>query len=127
MGTGVWMLLPLSLLFFLSQFYRATFAVIASELIRDLSLTAEDLGFLSSVFFYAFAIIQIPMGASIDIFGAKRLSNLRRGCSMCLSIMMSCGAGCWHHYVPAVVDEDHQQGNVRDKLPGVPEPEKGKI
>jgi sugar phosphate permease len=51
MGTGVWMLLPLSLLFFLSQFYRATFAVIVSELIRDLSLTAEDLGFLSSVFF----------------------------------------------------------------------------
>ncbi|MBW1672883.1 MAG: MFS transporter, partial [Deltaproteobacteria bacterium] len=48
-------------------------AVIASELMRDLSLTAEDLGFLSSIFFYAFALIQIPMGASMDIFGAKRL------------------------------------------------------
>ena len=67
------MLLPLSLLFFLSQFYRATSAVIASELMRDLCLTAEDLGFLSSVFFYAFALIQIPMGAAIDLFGAKRL------------------------------------------------------
>jgi len=67
------MLLPLSLLFFLSQFYRATSAMIASELMRDLSLTAEDLGFLSSIFFYAFALIQIPMGASMDIFGAKRL------------------------------------------------------
>ena len=126
MGKRIWMLLPLSLLFFLSQFYRATSAVIASELMRDLSLTAEDLGFLSSVFFYAFALIQIPMGASMDIFGAKRLSNLKNGCSMCLIIMMSCGAGYWHHYVPAVV-EDHQQGNVRDNLPGVPEPEKGKI
>jgi len=40
---------------------------------RDLSLTAEALGFLSSIFFYAFALIQIPMGASMDIFGAKRL------------------------------------------------------
>jgi MFS family permease len=40
---------------------------------RDLSLTAENLGFLSSVFFYAFALIQIPMGAAMDIFGAKRL------------------------------------------------------
>jgi len=47
--------------------------MIASELMRDLSLTAEDLGFLSSIFFYAFALIQIPMGASMDIFGAKRL------------------------------------------------------
>jgi len=73
MGKRIWMLLPLSLLFFLSQFYRATSAVIASELMRDLSLTAEDLGFLSSIFFYAFALIQIPMGASMDIFGAKRL------------------------------------------------------
>jgi len=70
MGKRIWMLLPLSLLFFLSQFYRATSAVIASELMRDLSLTAEDLGFLSSIFFYAFALIQIPMGASMDIFGA---------------------------------------------------------
>jgi len=73
MGKRIWMLLPLSLLFFLSQFYRATSAVIASELMRDLSLTAENLGFLSSIFFYAFALIQIPMGASMDIFGAKRL------------------------------------------------------
>jgi len=73
MGKRIWMLFPLSLLFFLSQFYRATSAVIASELMRDLCLTAENLGFLSSVFFYAFALIQIPMGATIDIFGAKRL------------------------------------------------------
>ncbi len=73
MGKRIWMLLPLSLLFFLSQFYRATSAVIASELMHDLSLTAEDLGLLSSVFFYAFALIQIPMGAAIDLFGAKRL------------------------------------------------------
>jgi len=40
---------------------------------RDLSLTAEALGFLSSIFFYAFALIQIPMGVAMDNFGAKRL------------------------------------------------------
>lgn len=73
MDKKIWMLLPLSLLFFLSQFYRATSGVIASELMHDLSLTAEDLGLLSSVFFYAFALIQTPMGAAIDLFGAKRL------------------------------------------------------
>ena len=67
------MLLLISLLFFLSQFYRATSAVIASELMRDLSLSAEDLGFLSSIFFYTFALIQVPMGAAMDNFGAKRL------------------------------------------------------
>lgn len=73
MGKNIWMLLPLNLLFFLSQFYRTTSAVIASELMHDLSLTAEDLGLLSSIFFYTFALIQIPMGVSMDLFGAKRL------------------------------------------------------
>jgi sugar phosphate permease len=73
MGKRIWMLIPLSLLFLLSQLYRTTSAVIASELMRDLSLTAEDLGLLSSVFFYAFALVQIPMGAAIDLFGVRRL------------------------------------------------------
>ncbi|MBW2039538.1 MAG: MFS transporter [Deltaproteobacteria bacterium] len=73
MDKKTWMLVPLSLLFLLSQFYRASSAVIASELMHDLSLTAANLGFLSSVFFYAFALIQIPMGAAMDLFGAKRL------------------------------------------------------
>ncbi len=69
----VLMLIPLSLLFLLSQFYRAVSAVIASELMNELLLTAEDMGLLSSVFFYAFALIQIPMGIAMDRFGAKRL------------------------------------------------------
>jgi sugar phosphate permease len=73
MGKRTWMLIPLSLLFLLSQLYRTSSAVIASELMRDLSLTAEDLGLLSSVFFYAFALVQIPMGAAIDLFGVRRL------------------------------------------------------
>ncbi|HUU41896.1 MAG TPA: MFS transporter [Desulfatiglandales bacterium] len=73
MKRSILMLIPLSLLFLLSQFYRATSAAIASELISELSLTAEDLGLLSSVFFYAFALIQIPMGAAMDHFGAKKL------------------------------------------------------
>ncbi|MFO8165568.1 MAG: MFS transporter [Desulfatiglandales bacterium] len=89
MLTRLWMLLPLSLLFFLSQFYRATPAVIASELMRDLSLTAEELGFLSSVFFYAFALIQIPMGAAMDIFGAKRLILLLSSMGICGAIIFA--------------------------------------
>jgi len=69
MDKRILMLIPLSLLFVLSQFYRASSAVIASELVRDLSLSPQDLGLLSSVFFYAFALVQIPMGMAIDRFG----------------------------------------------------------
>jgi len=73
MDKKILMLSPLATLFLLSQFYRVTSAVIASDIMQDLSLTAEDMGLLSSIFFYAFALIQIPMGAAIDLFGARRL------------------------------------------------------
>jgi sugar phosphate permease len=73
MDKKIFMLIPPSLLFVLSQFYRTSSAVIASDLVRDLSLTPQDLGLLSSVFFYAFALVQIPMGMAIDKFGAKRV------------------------------------------------------
>jgi len=73
MGKKIWMFIPLSLLFFLSVFYRNSSAIIASELMSDLSLRASDLGLLSSSFFYAFALVQIPMGVAMDLFGPKRL------------------------------------------------------
>ncbi|MBW1659506.1 MAG: MFS transporter, partial [Deltaproteobacteria bacterium] len=69
----VWMFVPLGLFFLLSQFYRTSSAVIAIDLMRDLRLNAETLGLLSSIFFYAFALVQLPMGAAMDLFGAKRI------------------------------------------------------
>jgi sugar phosphate permease len=60
-------------LFFLSQFYRTSNAVIASELIRDLSLETEGLGLMSASFFYAFAITQIPISLLLDKVGPRRL------------------------------------------------------
>lgn len=44
--------------FFLSQFYRASNAVIAPQLLHDLSLNTANLGLLSASFFYAFAITK---------------------------------------------------------------------
>ena len=60
-------------LFFLSQFYRTSNAVIASELIQDLSLDTEGLGLMSACFFYAFAITQIPISLLLDKVGPRRL------------------------------------------------------
>jgi fucose permease len=42
-------------LFFLSQFYRVSNAVIAPWLIKDLSRAPEGIGLISASFFYAFA------------------------------------------------------------------------
>ena len=66
------MFVPLGLLFLLSQFYRSSSAVIAIDIMKDLSLNARNLGLLSAIFFYAFALVQLPMGVALDLFGAKR-------------------------------------------------------
>lgn len=58
--------------YLLSQFYRSFLAVIAPELTRDVGLDAAWLGLVSAAFFAAFAAVQIPVGASLDRFGARR-------------------------------------------------------
>ncbi|MCX8110081.1 MAG: MFS transporter [Syntrophorhabdaceae bacterium] len=63
--------LTLASLFCLSMFYRSSNAVIALDLIRDLHLNAETIGFLGGAFFYSFSLLQIPMGLLLDRIGPK--------------------------------------------------------
>ncbi len=58
-------------LFVLSQFYRASIAVIAPDLIRELGLDTRSLGLVSASFFYTFALMQIPIGMYLDVIGAR--------------------------------------------------------
>ncbi|MFO8089459.1 MAG: MFS transporter [Desulfatiglandaceae bacterium] len=58
-------------LFVISQFYRVSNAIIAPELQHDLDLSAESLGFLSAMFFYAFAAAQIPLALFLDRLGSR--------------------------------------------------------
>jgi len=60
-------------LFFLSQFYRVSNAVIAPLLIRDLSLDTKAIGLISASFFYAFAVTQIPISLLLDKLGPRRM------------------------------------------------------
>ena len=62
-----------SSLFFLSQFYRVSNAVIAPLLIQDLTLDTKAIGLISASFFYAFAITQIPISLLLDKIGARSM------------------------------------------------------
>ncbi|MDX2157469.1 MAG: MFS transporter [Hyphomicrobiaceae bacterium] len=55
----------------LSQFFRASTNVIAPELIRDLRLAPEMLGFANACFFLALLAIQVPVGILFDRIGAR--------------------------------------------------------
>jgi sugar phosphate permease len=61
--------------FFLSQFYRASNAVISEQLLQDLFLDTKGLGLLSASFFYAFALTQIPISILLDRAGARRMMS----------------------------------------------------
>lgn len=61
--------------FFLSQFYRASNAVIAPQLMQDLSVGTKELGLLSASFFYAFAVTQIPISIFLDRVGPRRMMS----------------------------------------------------
>ena len=61
--------------YFLSYFFRSTNAVIAGDLSRDMELSASQLGFMTSLFFLTFALAQLPIGAALDRFGARRTTS----------------------------------------------------
>jgi predicted MFS family arabinose efflux permease len=69
--------LPLYLAFaagyLLSYLYRTVNAVISPELSRELGLAPGSLGLLTSAYFVAFALMQIPVGMLLDRYGPRRV------------------------------------------------------
>ncbi len=55
----------------ISQFYRASAAVIAPELMADLRIGPETLGLAGSAFFLALGVMQIPVGILFDRIGPR--------------------------------------------------------
>ena len=63
-------------LFVFSQFYRSSIAVISPNLVEDLHLDTKSLGIISAAFFYAFALMQIPVGLYLDSVGPRALMTV---------------------------------------------------
>jgi len=59
--------------FLLSYFFRSVNAVISPELTRELALEPGSLGLLTSAYFMAFAVVQIPAGMLLDRYGPRRV------------------------------------------------------
>lgn len=67
---------PFATGYFASYLYRAINAVIADELVADVGLSANQLGLLTSAYFLAFAVVQLPVGMLLDRFGPRRIEAL---------------------------------------------------
>ncbi|MGV3634769.1 MAG: MFS transporter [Pseudorhodoplanes sp.] len=57
--------------YIVSQFLRNSVGVIAPNLASELDLSAGEVGLLASVFFFAFAAAQIPLGIALDRYGPR--------------------------------------------------------
>jgi len=68
--------IPFALGYFLSYLLRVVNAVIAPDLIRELGLSADDLGLLTSANFLAFAAFQLPLGILLDRYGPRRTESV---------------------------------------------------
>jgi MFS family permease len=78
-------LLPFSFGYYLSYLGRNINAVIAPDLVAELGLTAASLGLLTSVYFFAFAAFQLPLGVLLDRYGPRRVESV-------LLLIAACGA-----------------------------------
>lgn len=57
-------------------FHRLSIGVVSDDLIRDLGLSGKMLGNLTSMNFYAYALMQIPVGVMVDVVGVRKICTL---------------------------------------------------
>lgn len=60
--------------FFIVFFHRYSTAVVADDLVLALNLSGTQLSSLASMYFYAYALMQIPSGILADYLGPRRTS-----------------------------------------------------
>jgi len=69
--TAFGILAAISAIYIVSHFLRVSNAVIAPDLMRELSLSSEQMGVLTGGFFVAVAVAQIPVGMMLDRLGTR--------------------------------------------------------
>lgn len=67
------LLLPFAAGYFLSYLYRTVNAVIGPVIGRELALPDNALGLITSTYFLAFGLAQLPIGILLDRFGPRRV------------------------------------------------------
>lgn len=68
--------LPYAAGYYLSYLLRNANAIIAPELRHELNLSAADLGLLTSAYFFAFGLFQLPLGILLDRYGPRRVEAI---------------------------------------------------
>jgi len=73
MITALRVFLPFATAYLFAYLLRVVNAVAGEPIGQELSLSPGDLGFLTSVYFFGFALCQLPFGVLMDRYGARRV------------------------------------------------------
>jgi len=67
-----WLMWGIAALFYAYEFcLKLSMTVMTPELMRDFQVDGQTLGILSSMYFFAYAAMQIPVGVLMDRYGAR--------------------------------------------------------
>ncbi len=67
--------------YFYEMILRASSGVLANDLMASFSITPQELGFLSSMYYWAYTPLQIPCGLILDKIGSRKLITI--SCLLC--------------------------------------------
>ena len=67
-----WIFLILGVAYLLVYFHRLSLSVVADDLIAEFATSAGVMGLLSSIYFYCYAVMQLPAGLLSDSIGPRR-------------------------------------------------------
>ena len=65
--------LPFSAAYLIASIFRSINSVIGTDIVAELGASATDLGFLTSAFFVAAILTQLPLGIALDRYGPRRV------------------------------------------------------
>lgn len=84
-----WVFATLALGYFLVYFHRLAPAVVAVDMMRDLSAGGALMGVLAAAYFYPYALMQLPAGLLADSWGARRTITLFMVLAACGSLVFA--------------------------------------
>lgn len=68
----LWIFLAISATYLVSYFHRAAPAVVGPEIMKEFALMPSALGFIGSMYFWAYAATALPAGLLADTWGARK-------------------------------------------------------
>lgn len=88
--------LPFLAGYFVAYLYRSINAVIGPELAREFGLSPAGLGLLSGIYFFSFALFQLPLGVLLDRYGPRRVNATL--------LMVAAAGGLWFAFARSATE-----------------------